>query len=670
MAGKGEDIVPGQVILKKKPEFYRAWRAFIETGEINNHVIRPVIAESWKRSRSYGVDPYTSKRPDKLHTEEIEKRYKKMEKLINISKPFMSSLYSIVENSGFIVRLADDEGYILVTLGDKDIIEGRKGLNIFPGDNCSEQRIGTNAIGTSIVAGTPLQVFAAEHYCRDYHIWTSSACPIRDTRGRIIGVLSMTGEYDKVHPHTLGMVVAAVEAIENQMEIDEKNQQLAMAVKHFHAIMESISEGLVSVDEKGRITEINYTARKMVGIREDEIIGQNIKRLFDTNTRKILNVLKTGKGFSEEEMVLETRQRSIRCITTATPILMEKEKVAGAVITIREIKTVHNLVNRMVGANARFGFDDILGESQKIKEAIRLAKLAAANTTTVLLMGESGTGKEMFAQAIHNFSSRRDGSFVFLNCGAIPRELVASELFGYVEGAFTGAKRGGHPGKFELADGGTIFLDEIGDMPLDAQAHLLRVLETKQITRIGGNKVIPVDVRVIAATHKDLEAEVRAGNFRQDLFFRLNVMPIKIPPLRERKEDIPILIAHFKEKLGEHMGKAVSTIDRKFLRAMMHYSWPGNVRELQNVLQQAINLADGDVLTEEHLPDSIRNSGTPFLNNMLGDEPLSLEEVEKREIVRTLQIFNGNITKTAESLGIGRNTLYRKMKKYGIESVP
>jgi PAS domain S-box-containing protein len=658
--------MPGQVFLKKKPEFYRAWQTFIETGRIDAGVIRPVIAESWKRSRDYGVDPFASKGLSKLNTQEIKKRYRKMEKLIDISKPFMSSLYNLVENSGFIVRLADEEGYILVTLGDKEIMEGSKGLNIFPGDNCSEQRIGTNAIGTSLVAGVPLQVFGAEHYCEAYHVWTSSACPIRDTKGRIIGALSMTGEYDKVHPHTLGMVVAAVKAIENRMEIDEKNQQLAMAVRHFYAIVESISEGLVSIDEKGLVTDINYTARKMLGLNENEIIGRHIKKLFNNNAKKIQNVLNTGKGFSEEEMVLETRHRSIRCITSATPILMEKERVAGAVIIIREIKTVHNLVNRMIGANASFTFDDILGESRGIKEAIRLARLAAGNTTTVLLMGESGTGKEMFAQAIHNSSNRRDGPFVFLNCGAIPRELVASELFGYAEGAFTGAKRGGHPGKFELADGGTIFLDEIGDMPLDAQAHLLRVLETKQITRIGGDKVIPVDVRVIAATHKDLEAEVRNGNFRQDLFFRLNVTPIKIPPLRDRKEDIPILVAHFKQKLSECMGKAIRGIDHGFLRAMMDYSWPGNVRELQNVLQQAINIADGDILKQEHLPDSIRqkSEGDPAGNPV--EDTVTLEEMEKKEIARRLRIFNGNVTKTAESLGIGRNTLYRKIKKYEI----
>ncbi|MDK2835548.1 MAG: sigma-54 dependent transcriptional regulator, acetoin dehydrogenase operon transcriptional [Thermosediminibacterales bacterium] len=661
--------MPGKKILQKKPEFYKAWKNFIEKGEIDQKLLRPIIVESWLRSKKYGVDPKKMDGKNKLSKEQLEKRFNKLSKLIRTSQPFMSSLYKIVENSGFIVRLADNEGYILGVKGDEDILNSGRNLNISLGDNCSEKTIGTNAIGTALATGKPLQVFAAEHYCEQYHTWTSSACPLKDTNGEIIGVLSMTGHYDKVHPHTLGMVVAAAEAIENQMKVDETNRQLAIANKHFLAIMESMSEGLLSIDEHAIITDINLAARNLLGIEEKDIIGKHIRRLFNVQTKKILSVLKQDRGFSEEEMFLETKKRgSIGCIVTSTPIHDENDKVAGAVIVLREMKNVRKLVNKIAGSEARFTFNDILGQSEKLQEAIQLAKIAARNTSTVLLCGESGTGKEMFAQAIHNSSLRREGPFVFLNCGAIPRELVASELFGYVEGAFTGAKRGGHPGKFELADGGTIFLDEIGDMPLDTQVNLLRVLESKQIMRIGGEKVIPVNVRVIAATNKKLEDEVLAGNFRQDLFYRLNVTPIKIPPLRERKEDIPILIDHFTQKLSKTLGKEITKIEDKFYRAMMSYSWPGNVRELQNVLQQAINLCDGEVLRAEHIPVSIKPN-----HNQKTDIPihgiLTLEEVEERAIITALKACKGNISKAAESLGIGRNTLYRKMKKYSIKNV-
>jgi len=658
--------LPAKEILRQKPNIYKAWKKFITRGKIDSKIIQPVIIESWKRCVRYGIDPF-GKHNTRLSERELNHKFEKFNHLIKVARPFMQSLYKFVKDSGFIVRLSDNEGCILETLGDKSIVDSSKELNILPGDNCSEQIIGTNAIGTCLVIQKPLQVFAAEHYCKAYHSWTTSACPIRDTKGRIIGALGMTGSYEKVHPHTLGMIIAAVEAIENQLKLEESNRKLLMSNQHFYAIMESISEGLISIDNNGNITDINLEARKLFGIKEKDVLGKHIKKLFNSNYKKIQRVLNHGIGFSEEEIVLYTKRRgTVRFISTATPIKDEKNNTAGAVITFREIKTVHNLINKMIGSEARFTFESILGKSQKLLEAIKIAKLAAKNDTNVLLQGESGTGKEMFAQAIHNNSSRRDGPFIFINCGAIPRELVASELFGYVEGAFTGARKGGHPGKFELADGGTIFLDEIGDMPLDTQANLLRVLETKEIRRIGGKKVIPINVRVIAATHKNLEKEVEHGNFRQDLFFRLNVTPIKIPPLRERKEDIPLLVKHFTKKIGHQMNKHIEDIHPEVIDIMCKYDWPGNVRELQNVLQQAINMCDKNVLTVENLPDSIKTSETSSRTSNYTKTLKSLEELEAEAIYNTLKAVNGNIAQTARILGIGRNTLYRKMKKYRI----
>lgn len=660
--------MPAKEILRQKPNIYKAWKKFITRGKIDSKTIQPVIIESWKRCVKYGIDPF-GKHNTRLDERELNLRFEKFHYLIKVARPFMQSLYKFVKDSGFIVRLSDNEGCILETLGDKSILDSSKELNILPGDNCSEQIIGTNAIGTCLVTQKPLQVFAAEHYCKAYHSWTTSACPIKDTKGRIIGALGMTGSYEKVHPHTLGMIIAAVEAIENQLKLEESNRKLLMSNQHFYAIMESISEGLISIDNNGNITDINLEARKLFGIKEEDVLGKHIKKLFNSNYKKIQRVLNHGKGFAEEEIVLYTKRRgTVRFISTATPIKDEKNNTAGAVITLREIKTVHNLINKMIGSEARFTFESIIGKSKKLLEAIKIAKLAAENDTNVLLQGESGTGKEMFAQAIHNNSSRRDGPFIFINCGAIPRELVASELFGYVEGAFTGARKGGHPGKFELADGGTIFLDEIGDMPLDTQANLLRVLETKEIRRIGGKKVIPINVRVIAATHKNLEKEVEHGNFRQDLFFRLNVTPIKIPPLRERKEDIPLLVKHFTKKISHQMNKHIEDIHPEVIDIMCKYNWPGNVRELQNILQQAINLCDSKLLALEHLPDSIKNVPT-ITSTLYSTKALkSLEELEAEAIYKTLKVFKGNVTKTAKILGIGRNTLYRKIKKYGINA--
>jgi PAS domain S-box-containing protein len=658
--------MPGKKIIQKSPEYLKAWEEFVSRGEINDHIIRPVILDSWKRSKMYGVDPHKTRNGKRLTKAQFKEKYKLNEKLIDISMPFMTKLYNFVKNSGFIVRLSDNEGYVMHTLGDKDIITKGKQLNILPGSNCSEEYIGTNAIGTSIITDCPLQVFAAEHYCRDYHVWTSSACPIHDNNGQITGVLSMTGNSDKVHPHTLGIVVAAAVAIEYQMELDQINRQLILANKHFYAIMESISEGLLSIDSNGKITDINHYARNLMNVKQEDVLGKPLNLIFGGHAKKIERVLNKGVGFSDDEMILETYRGNMRCLVNTLPIMDENEKPAGVVVTFREIRQVHNLVNKMIGAEARFTFNDILGQSTQLEESIHLAKIAAQNNTTVMLYGESGTGKEMFAQAIHNSSARRNGPFVFINCGAIPRELVASELFGYEEGAFTGAKRGGHPGKFELADGGTIFLDEIGDMPLDTQVNLLRVLESRQIIRIGGQKVIPVNVRVIAATNKNLEEEVKAGTFRQDLFYRLNVTPIKIPPLRERKDDIPILIEHFSKKVARQMGKSINRIDEKFVKAMLNYNWPGNVRELQNVLQQVINLVNDVELTVDYLPESFQTAETKAVDSGV-KSALSIEEAEQRTIINALKVSGGNVSKAARILGIGRNTLYRKMGKYDID---
>ncbi|WP_425802928.1 sigma-54 interaction domain-containing protein [Desulfitobacterium sp. Sab5] len=308
---------------------------------------------------------------------------------------------------------------------------------------------------------------------------------------------------------------------------------------------------------------------------------------------------------------------------------------------------------------------------------IRVASLAAVGEANILLEGESGTGKEVLAQAIHNRSPRRKGPFVAVNCGAIPRELIGSEIFGYTDGAFTGAKRGGRPGKFELAAKGTLFLDEIGDMPLEQQVALLRVLQDKKISRIGDDKIIPVDFRVICATNKNLEEEVDKGNFRKDLYYRINVVKITIPPLRERPEDIHELFDHFMTAIG---GEKVKTVDPQVIEALIRYYWPGNVRELQNVVERIMSMVDCDFIGLEHLPPSIIKSNENRI------QPYSLSaaresqvytarekrkilqaESEYRELMTCLSKYGGNISEIAKEMGISRNTVYRKMRQYHID---
>lgn len=312
-----------------------------------------------------------------------------------------------------------------------------------------------------------------------------------------------------------------------------------------------------------------------------------------------------------------------------------------------------------------YSFDNIVGESEGMQKAIKTARRSADSMSTILITGETGTGKELFAQSIHQASQRANGPFMAINCAAIPGNLVESELFGYEAGAFTGAKKSGQPGKFELAERGTIFLDEIGDMPLAAQSALLRVLQEKKITRIGGHKVIPIDVRVIAATHKDLEQAVENGSFRQDLFYRLNVVNISIPPLRERKDDILKLAGYFLDKHIAKLGRKSLTMSPQARLCLLGYDWPGNIREIENTMEGVANMLEGDYLLPEHLPDRLGKQQSRE-NVDSNRQVTTLREMEKQAIIRALSSCQGNITLAAQVLDIGRNTLHRKIKEYEI----
>ena len=664
--------MPGKKMLEENELFKAAWMKFVRFGTMDRESLRALVAESWIRSRRHKVDPDSSEVKNEIKDSEFEKRYINFEPILNIAKPFMDTLYKTVGEAGMIVRLTDHDGYVIKCFGDEMVFESHQALHLYKGTNVKEEIIGTNAIGIALAKGIPLQILGAEHFRVDYHDWTTSAAPIRDEEGHIVAVLSMSGDYELVHPHTLGMVMASALAIEHEIKLEKSNQDLKRKNEHYNAIMESISEGIICIDERGIIRDINLFARNYLRVRESEAIGEDIRNLIRSDqAKRIMKLVKSGARLKEEEFNFSHsgggRKKAV--IVNATPVSEPNDPYKELVLTFREAKDIHNLVNRMIGAKAIYTFDDILGDSVEVKEAIRLSKLVADTEATILLTGESGTGKELFAQSIHNDSHRKSDSFVFINCGAIPRDLVASELFGYVEGAFTGARKGGQPGKFELADGGTLFLDEIGDMPLDTQANLLRVLETKEVVRVGGHDVLPVDVRVIAATHKDLAQEVRMGNFRQDLFFRLNVMPIHTPALRERRGDIPILIDYFYNQFRKGLGIAGVDIAEGFYTAMTSYDWPGNVRELQNIMQLCVSLTEeGGILTSSALPEymitNVRDETGSSSSTL--SVVKTLAELEKEAIQSAIVYSKGNLVQAAKVLGIGRTTLYRKIEKYGL----
>ena len=639
----------------------KAWNLYVEQGILDLQQLRPEVANSWQRCRSLKIDPAKEKECVVNFPELRERLYKKQQ-MVKVARPFMDNLYNFVKGSGFQVVLTDEHGYLLEVLGDNEIVSRTKQVLLCPGGTWSEAVQGTNAIGTALVERRPTQIYAWEHYCKQHHFLTCSAAPIFDPDGQLIGTLDISGDYHVANAHTLGMGVAAVNAVENQLRLMRATEKLYVAYRYSNALLENISDGLLSIDNNGIITEINAKGAEIFAVNPARAKGRHIEQVCGAHS-PMLKVLSDGKEYVDREIIIEKVGQKV--YSSASLIRDDAGGVIGVVAVLRKNDNRPTTKRPTIVHSRCYSLEDIIGESPAIASAKEWARLAASSSSTVLITGESGTGKELFAQAIHNASPRQGRQFIALNCAALQENLVESELFGYEEGSFTGAKRGGQAGKFEIADGGTIFLDEIGDMSLNVQAKLLRVLQEQMVSRIGSASEKPVDIRVIAATNKDLQAEVQEGNFRQDLYYRLNVLCMRIPALRERTGDLELLTQHLVQKLVTKMGKGPVRIEAGFLEKIKTHSWPGNIRELENALERALirsgvhGVLSSDLLDFDLAPRPAETAPKP-------SEIPSLRDAEKKLICEALDFYQGNIRKAAAKLGIGRNTLYRKQVEYNI----
>lgn len=645
---------------------YEAWKSFINGVEVNpsNH-LSEYILESWQRCRDYGVDPFLKGVSGTLKGHDLEGLLQKNETLIDICWPFMEVLYSHVKGSGFSVVLFDKNSYLLSMIGDEDIIDDHQRGGYLVGSCWSEPGMGTNGVGTAIAVDVPLQVCACEHFCRIAHGYSCSTSPIHDPKGDIIGGINMTGLYEKVTPHTLGAVVAAAHAIENELHRQQAIEEVREAYDLQQAIFESSQDAMIAIAKDETVNLVNEKAQKMLSLPHD-VIGRKIKEVFpEKGNMAFVKGLLSGVPLEDREYSIYRGPERLKFTVSSTPIRTADGDGKGSIVSLREIRRTRNLVTATIGAKAKFDFNDIVGKDPGFLTTLEMGKKVAESKSNVLLLGESGSGKDIFAQAIHHSSNRRNGPYIAINCGAIPRELITSELFGYTEGAFTGSKKGGNPGKFELADGGTIFLDEIGEMPLELQIVLLRVIEERKVTRLGGKMDMPFDVRIIVATNKNLREEVSKGNFREDLYFRLNVLSIEMIPLRARKNDIPLLVESIISRLNKSLGADIRHVDKRVMDHFINYEWPGNVRELQNVIERMMNLAPSYKLTPDLLPRELFTSQKSYQQ---GYDGMSLEDLERARIAALLK---SNLTKDeiARQLKIARSTLYLKIKKYGLQSL-
>ncbi|WP_238933453.1 sigma 54-interacting transcriptional regulator [Brevibacillus choshinensis] len=478
-----------------------------------------------------------------------------------------------------------------------------------------------------------------------------------------------------------GEIIGAISVFQDMTAYEAAAQKISSQERELHQfreLVEQLYDGIVMCDRNGIVTMINQAYCDFLETTMEEAIGKPITEVIE-NTR-MPQVMETGKA--ELGHLMRVGNRDI--IVSRMP-MREDDKIIGAMGKViyndlRELRSMverYNIMERKLDfyrqelkrvAGTRYSFDSIFADHPLLKETIQLAKKVASSRSSILILGESGTGKELFAQAIHGESPRAEGPFVRVNCAAIPKDLMEAELFGYEDGAFTGARKGGKPGKVELAHGGTLFLDEIGDMPLDMQVKLLRVLQEKEVERIGATRPIQVDIRVIAATHRPLEKLMEEGKFREDLYYRLNVFTINIPPLRVQTGSIMAMAQHLIQKLNRELFTSVTGLSPRVEDVFLSHSWPGNVREMHNVLERAIQLADYGSLELVHLPTYLQERKVVVNGESVTlDLEAELAKTEKKVLTMALQKAEGNKVKAASLLGIHRASLYRKLEKYGMD---
>jgi phosphotransferase system HPr (HPr) family protein len=471
--------------------------------------------------------------------------------------------------------------------------------------------------------------------------------------------------------------VAVFEDISALDKVTGELQEIKELKERLQLILESVQDGICVLSKEGDITYVNPAYLRLVNQKYEELIGMNIQKISPNGARG--RVIASGKQALGS---ISHKPNGVTVIANVNPIIVDGE-LMGAVSVVKNSTEVHDLMEKLnqISAKAEYleqelwrtkkpnsAFNHFIGRSGKVLDALAMAGKAAQGNSNVLIRGESGTGKELVAEGIHYASGRGKGPFIRINCGAIPVNLLESELFGHEKGAFTGAVRR-KLGRFELANQGTIFLDEIGEMEKSMQVKLLRVLQKKEFERVGGEATIKVNVRIIAATNQNLEQMLRSGEFREDLYYRLNVIPVLLPPLRERKEDIPILIEHFLGKMSRQLGGGVKRIRQEALAILMHYQWPGNVRELENIIERVVTLTEGDEIAIQHLPGFLQETGIieeKESSSCLEEEViLPWEEYERRIITQALQRY-GSFNKAGQVLGLTHKTVGAKAKKYGI----
>ncbi|MFG5407543.1 sigma-54-dependent Fis family transcriptional regulator [Piscinibacter sakaiensis] len=655
------------------------------TGSAGADSRRALIEESHQRCAALGLSRIERPDYEPLMRSDLAIARERNRRLSDRAAPVMEMLLEQIVNTHSMIVLTDAQGTVLHTVGDDDFLERAGKVALAPGANWAEHSKGTNAIGTALFAETPTLVHASEHFMHANSFLTCSAAPIFDPRGNMLGVLDVTGDHRSYHQHTMGLVRMSARMIENHWLTDDYTDRLRL---HFHSRSEFIGtllEGIVVVGPDGRVLGANRSALDQIGQSMAAVRNHSLTSLFGTSTAAVHDHLRSPLALP---MLLHLPDgRPVHVSPRASGPVSVMLRGLGPAVAAAAAIAAGGLREPAEGAPARraSGLEFLQTGDPQVEAVVGKLRRVLNRDIPILILGETGTGKELLARAIHQDSERAKQAFVAVNCASIPETLIEAELFGYEEGAFTGAKRKGSHGRIVQANGGTLFLDEIGDMPGPLQARLLRVLQERSVTPLGSHKTIPVDIAVIGATHRPLREMIERGQFREDLYYRLNGLAVRLPALRERN-DLPALARRIlRGECPQHTPEISPAVMTMFTR----YRWPGNVRQLANVLRTAAVMAAGEPqITEAHLPDDFlddlqrpaaalaplsaaaapapaagRADDTAAAGGaVVAGNARTLQEAEIAMIQQVLDACDGNISEASKRLGISRNTIYRKLR--------
>ncbi len=620
-----------------------AWERFLTGDPQSDLPACNFVVSSWQRSLKLGVDPTGRAAPLAARGDDLHALRKRHRDLLLAASGVFAEIAELLAGSHSIMLLTDASGVVLNAVGDMQTLEQGEDIHLTQGGHWCEDVIGTNGIGTALATGRPVQVHAAEHFCEGIKSWTCAGAPIFEPGTReILGVVDISGPPSTYQRNNLTLAVTAARQIETALAERAAQERMRLLEFCLDRISSNDAAGLIALDRVGRLVHATGRIPGNIGINE-RVPG------LDRDIPVEQWGARLPEGWRPEWLnTISFEGRPIGAVL----VIPDKPRAGAGRAPVKGSEN----------DPGRSNFDHIIGRSPATSALIRQASQLVGRPVPVLIEGETGVGKELLARAIHDDADDRR-PFIVFNCGAVSRELVAAELFGHIPGAYTGATREGRPGRFELAHQGTLCLDEIGEMPLDLQPVLLRVLEEGIVYRVGDTQPRHVSVRLIAITNRNLRAEVEAGRFRRDLYYRISVTALTVPPLRQRAEDIEPLIDHFNRLLSTRHHVPMRRFTPAAMAALKAHAWPGNVRELRNVVERLLLTSRTEVVTIDDLPTIDMPHEAPA-------SPASLDEAEREAILRALHHEQGNVAGAARRLGVSRSTIYRKICRHGLAPEP